>query len=57
MFDGEEQVRLIPVETVVYPERTVRRYQFGKKTIEEEYRQPVLSRRRRKKLKAKRKQR
>ena len=53
-FDSH-QVRLLPVEIVVYPERTVTRLVFGKKTLEEEYRQPSVSKKRRKKLKAERK--
>lgn len=50
-FD-EDIRRPFTVQIVVYPERTVRRYGFEEQPIEERYRRPVLTRRRRKKLAA-----
>lgn len=46
---------LLVVEVVVYPTMTAVRYEFGKLTLEEKYRRPALTRRRRKKLNAKKK--
>ena len=43
-----------PVQIVVYGNRIVRRYAYGEETLEERYAAPVLSRRRRKKLNARR---
>lgn len=47
--------QLLIVELVVYPDgRTYPRYAFGKRSVEEKYRRPALTRRRRKKLRAQR---
>jgi hypothetical protein len=47
--------QLLIVELVVYPDgRAYPRYAFGKRSIEEKYRRPALTRRRRKRLRAQR---
>ena len=52
-FDELIQRRPAVVQIVVYPTRTVYRTEFGKKTFDERHSHPVLTKRRRKKLKVK----